>query len=315
MSRKLLGAMIPLLVLALCAVPVRSASAGTVIDRIAAIVNDDIITMWELRQFADTIRADIEDPAVLDSTLSQLIDRTLITQEAARLDISVTEAEVDIAIEGVKARFSMTMEQLEVALKEQSLTPEMFREQWRTQILTSRLMSRIVGGSIAVTDGEIREAYEAEHGAVETVSRTRISHILIRAVDEDEQALALARAQEMMQMAESGEDFDYLSKEYSDDSLSAEQGGDLGFWMPGDLAEPLEAAIAGAEVGSVVGPVKTTQGYHIIKITDIEDTGELGMEPGLAEQIKEKIYQGKVQKALATWITALKEKSFIENKI
>src|SRR5690606_3587079 len=77
-----------------------------------------------------------------------------------------------------------------------------------------------------------------------------------------------AQAESLLKRAQSGENFDELARQYSADPGSGQRGGDLGFFRRGSMVKPFEDAAFAASVGSIVGPVKTDYGYHIIKVTD-----------------------------------------------
>lgn len=296
-----------------CAFWAQDSFARKLVDRVVAVVNTQIITLSELNEFIAKQGPLSQSPEAMSQMLDQLIDTTLVDQESKRLGIVITEDDISIAIDGVKERFGMNDEQLVVALKEQNLTPEQFREQWRTQLLTTRLMSSILGTSIAVTDEEINEKYEEKFGLIDPEVKTHLAHILIRIEGTEEEALE--RASGIAELARSGKDFGKLSQEHSDDALSAEKGGDLGFWKKGELSAPLEEAITGVEQGTIVGPVKSDQGFHIIKVLERLETGRMSIDPEERAKIKEILYQAKVKETLKKWVKELRTESHIERKI
>ena len=296
-----------------CAFWAQDSLARELVDRIVAVVNAQIITLSELNEFIAKQSPRSQASDAVSKMLDQLIDTTLIDQESMRLGIVITEDDIDIAIDGVRDRFGMNAEQLTVALKEQNLTPEQFREQWRTQLLTTRLMSSILGTSIAITDEEIDEKYEEEFGLIDPEVETHLAHILIRIEGTEEEALE--RASSIAELARSGKDFGKLSQEHSDDPISAEKGGDLGFWKQGELSAPLEVAIAGVEPGTIVGPVKSDQGFHIIKVLEKQETGRMSIDEEERAKIKETLYQVKVKETLKKWVKELRTESHIERKI
>jgi peptidyl-prolyl cis-trans isomerase SurA len=302
--------------LALFFIPEGSRAAEE-IDRIVAVVNDDLITLSELKESEKKTSARPDSPGAPKDerdVLEQMIEQKLLEQEARKMGISVTDREVDSAIEGVKKQFNLTDEQLNEVLKKQNLTPEAFREQWRTQILSNKVVGTQVKGQIAVTEDEIKKYYEENYGEVQSGKEVRIAHILITFDSPDEEEKARNLAFEVARRANEGEDFGELAKRYSKDTLSAGRGGDLGYFEKGDLVEPLEGAIKDTPVGRIVGPVKSPDGYHVIKVLDRRDSGHNSIDD-VREEIRQTIYRQKVEKALKDWIEDVKKTAYIEVKL
>lgn len=119
---------------------------------------------------------------------------------------------------------------------------------------------------IDVAEEELRSYYENNQDDFEREEQVRARHILLRTGPERDLAAATELAGELKRRAEAGEDFGDLAREYSDDTSNAERGGDLGFFGRGAMVEPFEEAAFGAEPGSVVGPVETDFGVHVIEV-------------------------------------------------
>jgi len=126
---------------------------------------------------------------------------------------------------------------------------------------------------VDVSEDELRAEYRANRDQYRQQEERKAAHILIRIPDDaqgDAEQAALAKAQRIRQRLKDGGDFGALAREYSDDSGSAEQGGELGYVGRGDMVEPFEKALFGLDkVGAVSDPVRTSYGYHLIKLEDI----------------------------------------------
>jgi peptidyl-prolyl cis-trans isomerase SurA len=292
-----------------------AAPASTLVDRVVAVVNKDVVTLSEIKKFASDAGLDPEDPEVQKKALETYIEQILMEQEANKHGIIVTERDVDASIEGVKSRFNLDDEKLKAALKEQGLTYDKFRQQWKHQLLSQKLLSRIIGGSVAVTDDEILEEYKKRGGSPTQDVETRISHILIKFDSNGGEDDARKRALEVLKKAEKGEKFEKLAREYSDDKATADKGGDLGYFKKGQMAEALEKAIADAGEGTVIGPVKSSAGFHIVKVTERKTSGDLAMDEKSKEEIREEIYNRKVEESLKAWVEKVKETAYIERKL
>lgn len=290
--------------------------SGEVIDRVVAVVNDDVITLSELKEETQSVNQSPGPggPQTQDQVLENMIEVKLLEQEAKKLGIQVTEKDVDAAIDGVKAKFNLTDEQLAEVLKKQNLTLQAFREQWRRQLLANKLIGAQVQGQIAVTEDEIKKYYEENRGKLESSSEVRIAHILIPVASPDDEEQAQKLAQEVAKLAKSGKDFGELAKKYSKDASSAEKGGDLGYFKKGELAEVVEKAIEEAPVGEIVGPIRSSDGYHIVKVIDKRKSETTSLDKSKEDEIRETLYQQKVENAIKAWLEDVKKTAYIEKK-
>ncbi|MFI5322356.1 MAG: peptidylprolyl isomerase [Thermodesulfobacteriota bacterium] len=301
------------------------------IDRVVAVVNDDVITLSELREMAlstnPTSTKEIDENAVLQ----QMIEEKLFDQEAKKLGLTVTEAELDASIENVKQKFNLNDAQMAEVLKKQNMTPESFREQWRHQTLGNKLLESQLKNKIVITEEEIQDYYKQNYagkssdaGEVSTNAPTgqvKIAHILIATSTPG----AEKKAEEVAGLAKSGKDFGQLAKQYSDDKLSADKGGDLGYFKKGDLIAPLETAVQNTPVGGVTSPVESPAGYHVIKVLErtepekaknksgSSDTVVIG--EGTRKEITDILYKQKAEAQLKTWVDSLKQNAYIEIKL
>ena len=316
-----------------------SASAGAreTIDRVVAVVNDDVITLSELREMALSVNPTSTEAIDENAVLEQMIEQKLFEQEADRLGIKVSEAELDASIKQVQQKFGLNDEQMVEVLKKQNLTPESFREQWRLQTLGNKLLETQLKNKIVVTEDEIQAYYIKNYSggtdaAGETViadsqsgEEVKIAHILISSNSPD----AEKKAEEVAAMAKSGKDFAELAAEYSQDKLSADKGGDLGYFKKGDLIETLEVAVDNTPVGGVTGPVESPAGYHVIKVLERKgaekaekkkgsdkDSGKvLAISDETRKEITDILYRQKAEAQLKTWLDKIKQDAYIEVKL
>ena len=286
--------------------------ATEVIDRIVAIVNDDIITLSDFNKYIVSLPKQTVE-INKDQALNDLVEQMILTQEAAKLGITVTDAEIDRSIENVKGRLDMSDEQMNEMLNKQNLTTEQFRNQWRLQILSGKLVSTLVKGRIAVTDEEIKDLYRQYYGEIENADEVEIAHILI-SFDASEEQQALQKANKVAELAKSGSNFSKLVSEYSDDTFSKDKEGALGYFNKGELVSELEDVVSVTEVGKTSGPVKTISGFHIIKVLDRNTLDESSVDQ-YREQLRQEIYKQKVTEELEKYIAGIRENAYIEIKL
>lgn len=307
LSGLLIIAFIALILLCLPAV------ARDQVDRVIVVINDTIITLTEFESEARSNGINLEEPGNDYKLLEQIIDKTIIEQEAKKAGITVTDAEVDQTLQELKSQYNLNEKEMKKALKKQNLTEEGFREQWRFQLLTRKLIQTKVKGNVAVTDQEVEEYYRETYGdnyEEGGESEFRIAHILIL----NESPGAMQKATEIADRAKGGEDFAKLAKEYSQDTMSAQSGGDLGYFNKGDLVESLEFAIQDVKVNEVVGPVESPGGYHIIKVLDRKDS-KTGMSQQYTNEIRANLYNKKAEDMLKNYLASIKDSAFIERKL
>ncbi len=151
----------------------------------------------------------------------------------------------------------------------------------------------------SVSDAEV-DAYYQEHAAeFEEPKRLRLAHVLVRVPPvggSDAENAAKAKVEDVIRRAKGGEDFAKLAREISEDKASAVQGGDLGFVGPGELVAPFEQAAFALQKGEVSAPVRTSFGYHAIRVLDVKDGGTRSLEE-VAPKIKETLAARKSEQA------------------
>lgn len=303
-------------VLALFAVftlmPAHAAQAA-VVEKVVAVVNSRIITLSELNQEIKDVVTNPEAEIDAREVLDAMIDRILLDQQAAARKISVSDEEVAAVVKSQQEAMGLDEEAIAEELKKQNMTEELFYRQWKYQIVSRRLLDSVTQGSIAVTDEEIEE-YSREHYEEEDSGdygkQTKIAHILITKETEG----ALLKAEEVLELAKSGEPFAQLARKYSMDESSAQSGGLLGYFVKGDLVPEIESAVEQTEVNGIAGPVLSSRGYHVVKVLErIED--EDSSVSRYRDRIKHQIYLEKVERFISSWLEDVKKNSYIEIKI
>jgi peptidyl-prolyl cis-trans isomerase SurA len=179
-------------ILILCFIAVNTADSAEVVDRIVAVVNDDIITLSELNQLAKpyagkikTLGYPIEKERemlfkVRDDILNQLIDQKLTDQEIKRFKISVSEKEIDAALERVKEINYYTDEELRQELAGQGLNMEKYRKSIKEQILRAKLVNREIKSKVVITRQDAKSYYEAHSDKYCGKKKYRLQNIIIK---------------------------------------------------------------------------------------------------------------------------------------
>lgn len=291
----------------LTAIPAQAA----VVEKVVAVVNDRIITLSEFNQELKEVVVNPDAEVNVHNVLDAMVDRILLDQQAAARKISVSDEEVKAIVKNQREALNLDESSIAEELKKQNMTEELFYRQWKYQILSRRLLELVTQGSIAVTDEEIEKYHREHYEESSTYGRqTKIAHILINKEAED----ALSKAEEILELAKSGEPFGELARKHSMDGSSAQSGGLLGYFVKGDLVPEIENAVEKTEVNGIAGPVLSSRGYHIVKVLERTEGGEASVSR-YRDRIKHQIYMEKVERFITSWLENIKKNSYIEIKI
>ena len=312
--------------LAIIAIALLPVTAGAeLISGIAAIVNDDVITTYEVEKEAALVAKEMEkrspaeaaDKTALSKTaLNRLIDKKLIEQKIKELDIRVSEEEVRQSIEDVKKQNKLTQEALVAALAAQGLTFDQYKAQLKEQLERLRLMSQEVRAKIQVGEREMREYYDAnraKYGEEEFFHARQIYFKIGKDAPVSEVERVTAKAVKVLQEAKSGKDFAELAKKYSDDPAAAKDGGDLGTFKKGDMIPEIERAVDTMKPGEISDLVRTPAGIHIIKLEE-RTKGKAKPFEEVKAEIEDFLYKKKSEDRFNQWVTDLRKGAAIEIK-
>lgn len=190
---------------------------------------------------------------------------------------------------------------------------------WRKLSDIPSMFSDIVPSLEKGATGKVRSAsgwhlvHLADSRGIERlVEQTEVRHILISPNEVLDDAAAQALALELRQRVNDGEDFDELAKEYSDDIGSAQEGGLLGWTVPGQMVPEFEAAMASAEIGVITDAVRSEFGWHILEVTGRRTTDF--SEELKRNQVANYIRDIKYEEELENWLGKIREEAFVDIK-
>jgi len=330
-----------LLAMLLCApwlIAQTSPAAGqdeTVVEEIIARVNNNIITKSDLRHSQEQFAADQQRP---DSSgdpkeqqqdlLRDLIDQQLLLQKGEELGISADTDVVKRLDEMRKQMHADSMEDLEKAAQAQGVSWEEFKQNLKNSIITQRVISQEVGGHITVSQQEVQQFYDQHKAEMERPEQVRMSEILIstqktpsvktekgqevlpEAPIPEVVAAAKAKADMVYDLLKKGGNFEELAKKYSD-GPTASSGGDLEYFKRGTLSKEIEEQVFATNPGGFTEPVRTNQGWVILKVTEHQTPGIPPLKD-VENRVQEQIYMTKMQPALRDYLTKLREDAYID---
>lgn len=246
------------------------------LDRIVAVVNDGVITQYQLDNRTRSITAQLHrqkvqlpPPDLLRrQILDQMITERAQVQQAKEAGIRVEDNELSQGLERVAANQKMSVAQLRQTVEKDGIKWNDFREEIRDQMMIARIREREVDAKINVTPGEVDNFLANQSTTAGAGEEVHLAHILIRipegASPETLQKLRL-KAVNIDEQARAGRDFAQLAASYSE-ANDAMQGGDLGFRPVDSLPQVMSSAIANLRPGQVSEVVRSPSGFHIVKL-------------------------------------------------
>jgi peptidyl-prolyl cis-trans isomerase SurA len=326
-----------------------SLAAGQVVEEIIARVNNQIITRSEFARSKDQLRDEVkqQDAANADKVygerekdvLRDLIDQQLLLDKAKDLGIS---GDTDLIKQLDQMRKEMkldSMEALEKEAEKQGVSWEDFKQTQRNRIITQKVIGQEVGGHLSLTSEEVQKFYDEHKAEMEHPEFIRLSEILItpkpaapaadptptnsgssgqtpldaaakQATDAAALSAAETKAKDILKQLHDGGNFEDVAKKYSD-GPSAADGGALGTFERGKLAKELEDRTFAMKTGEITDVIRVKQGYAILRVDDHQMAGIPPMKDVLP-RIQDALYYQKLQPALRTYLTKLREEAYIK---
>lgn len=248
------------------------------LDRVVAIVDEDVITATQLvermqfieRQFESN---DMELPP-RDTLMSQLLERLVLDslqlQMGERAGVRIPDQELTQAVENIAQQNGMDMAGFRQALSQDGMTYREFRDQIRREMIIARVQQNRVNERIYISPQELQNFLDSPVGRAATADDYRVGHILLAIADDADpgaEAEAEEKAQEIVSELRDGADFAQMAVANSAGQRALE-GGDMGWRKPGQLPSLFADAVLGTEAGTVLDPIRSASGIHIIKILD-----------------------------------------------
>ncbi len=258
-------------------------------DKVVARVGNVEITKDELFETLAKVNG--------QSALDSLINYKIIDLELKKNNLTVTDEEIEKELQKVIEQAG-GRETFDKMLEYYSYTEEDFKKDIRSNTGIRKLLEP----NIKITDEEMKEYFEKNKAIYDQPEQVKASHILVK----DE-----ATAKEVKSKLDAGEDFAKLAKEYSTDSGTKDDGGNLGYFTKDDMVKEFSEAAFALKVNEISGPVKSSYGYHIIKVLDKKEAVEATFE-GSKDKVKEELLEDKITSEVESWFNKKKQEYKIE---
>jgi peptidyl-prolyl cis-trans isomerase SurA len=297
---------------------------GRTVNRVAAIVNGDVITLRDvqergavqLRQAESQPEGPARDQArgrALKGAFEALLAEKLLDAQVKEAGFEATEAEIDSVIAETKQRFRLDDEALDRALAAEGTTRQGYRLRVKHDLEGYRVVQLRVRSRIKVTDDDLKNYYQQHGSEFATGQEIKVRHIFLQVTagaSAAEEGRAREKGEKVLARLRAGEDFAAVARQASQ-GPSAADGGDLGWLRRGVVQPEVERAAFELETGQVSGLIRTRTGFQILKVE-----GRRGGEPRSFDQVKDeirdKLTNDQAEVLRQQYVAELKKDAFID---
>ena len=302
--------------------PTAITTNGTVVAYPIVRVNNQIIDNADYERAERQLTAEAQQANVTGAELEQrkkdmlrdMIDQQLLLSRGKELDINA-DSEVIRRLDDIRKQNHLdSMEDLEKAVRESGVSVEDFKSNIKNSIITQEVVRDEVGRNLRLTAKDEQAYYDQHKQEFEQPEQARLSEILVPTPDgaTDEQiAQAKAKADDVVAKLKAGAKFEDMVKQYSG-GPNPESGGDLGDFKRGALgSKALEDPTFALKAGESTAPIRTRQGFVILKVTEHTAAGVPPLS-AVEPQVQQAIYEQAIQPALRAYLTKLRENAYID---
>ena len=260
----------------------RAPSSPTLIDRVVAIVNREVITASELarreKQFVVNLKrqgAAVPPPAVLrEQVLDRMINDRAMLQLARETGIRVDDLTLDRSVARIAEQNGLSVSGLRNQLESEGISFSSFRQDIREEIILTRLREREVDNRLQISDSEVDTFLAAQGQSIQRIEEWKVAQILVR-VSENPSKQELTTAQDKVKRIEEAlrgpRTFVAVAKEFSD-APDRDQGGSLGWRTRDRLPTLFLETVANLKPGEVAKTIRSPNGFHVLQLEDKRST-------------------------------------------
>lgn len=303
---------------------VGTAQAG-VVDRIAAVVNDEVVTLSEVYELGGGFITERTKDAPDDlgvrraaelEVLDSIVRRRLVSQEMRRLQLEVTDVEVDRAIDDVARRHGSDRSTVREEIERSGMTWTQYRSEIRESIQEQKFVQAIIRPRISENEDQIRDAYRRMSDGTDAPQIAELGALFLAFPDgagDAAKKAVLAKATAASRRVSRGESFAEVSAELDQGPYGA-KGGEMGTYKQGELLDILDKPAFATEVGKLTAPIITGQGVFLIEVRSRKAAPVRKYEE-VRDEIAAKIYQGQIAREKDTWYQQTRRSAAVEIKL
>lgn len=289
-----------------------------VLERIVAVVNDEIITEQDLQIVMAPIVAqyrtmytgkeyDEKSEKLHKDYLAKVIEDKLILSEAKRKQVIVKDNEVDEMMTEIRNKFP-SHEAFLQSLSEQGLTEKKLWNRFRDQLMMQKFVNYEVRSRVSASPGEVSEYYKTHQEEFVQGERARLRHILVRVGSRTTEE-ARSFAEGLAVQIRGGKAFEEVAKAYSEGS-EAQESGDMGWMEKGQLMGQIDEKVFALKEGEITDPLQSSLGFHIFKLVERQASSAKPLSE-VRDQIQDMLVKQKLRARLQTWVENLKKNAYI----
>lgn len=295
-----------------------------VIDRIVAVVNNDVITQYDLdramaprlAQANRSLNSQAPAQTLQSQVLDDLINQRLLSQEITKAKIEVSDEDLARAVANVLQKNQINIEILRAELAAKGISFEAYKEQLKEQIRQAKFIQQNMASQVQVTDQDVQKYKSSQAKPLNNNGTLHLASIYLP-LDSEASAKdirdAVRQGRKITDRARRGEDFAKLAQDYSK-GLEAKQGGDMGTKSLSDLPGLVSSYVAKMKVGAVSDPIATPQGVYIVKVYEksAQTTEELPATSQDEDQLRQAIYNQQMEQEMNNFVLRLRRKAYID---
>jgi len=297
-----------------------------IVDGIAAVVNGDVITYYELNKMLRTyvealpqeLGAQERENAIREAKaglLDKLIDESILTQEATKSGIAVKDEEINAMVQDTLRDSKLTLERFKEELQKTGSSYDDYRRTLKEHLMKMRLASREINSKMIISDDEIGEYYAKNRDIYEGKETVKIRQILFPVSEKAAQALRdkiQESAETLVSRLKSGQSFEEIMQDSR--TMGAEVGADLGYIEKGVMMPEVDQVAFKLKPGEFSPVIASSAGYQIIQVIDKRGAGIKPLKR-VREEIQNEISRQKSNQKIQEWIKDLRKKSYVSINI
>lgn len=301
-----------------------------IIDRVVAVVNDDLVTLSELNEEGAHFFKKIEEEAPANQrdaalhrarkkVLDAIVDRKLLLQRAKRRGVTISPEEIDMQYFAVMEKNGFTEKQFAAELAKIGSSPARYKKSLEAQLVRQRLISYEIRSKVVITNEAIERYYHEEYGLENKEDGLHILQIGILwgpGHQNTTKQEAKLKAEQMRAMVMDGEEFEKVAHQYSD-LPSAKDGGDIGVLAEDDLSPTMRQGLAGLRPGQISRVLATPSGFQFFKLLSSRKGNVISQAPLalVRDEIRAILYDREMKEKFDKWVVTLREHSYIKEQL
>jgi peptidyl-prolyl cis-trans isomerase SurA len=296
-----------------------------IVERIVAIIGNDVITLTELNELVDALHGpslaaidDLEVRAnrkkeVQKMMLDQLIDQRLLTQQYSKLQLAATEQDVDRLVDAICKQNNITLDVLVGELERQGMSLPQYRDQMRQHVLQTKFVEQQIRPKVSISEEDLKNLYTQKTGEVQADETFELEGVLVnltRSAGPESIEQARKQARQVREKLQSGLSTDEVARGFSDGSVM--NIGNMGTFRQGELMEELEQAAMTLQEKQVSEPVESANGIYLVRMVKRGKQSNVKPFAEVREQLYRRLYDQQVEELMQTFIKNTRRETHVE---